>query len=145
MQRVVSDARVKPAHDRTLGEGPMAKPKKAKPKARPKARKPKKLVASARMKAAAVKSATKAAKGATIRRAGAGKPALKKATKAKAAGIVLYGVHRSIPSCKVGLMLAMCGAPFSYKHMDLAGGAHKTPEFQAKNRFMQVPVLQDGE
>ena len=123
----------------------MAKAKKSKPKAKPKARKPKKLVASARMKAAAVKSAKKASKGATIRRASAGKAAPKKSAKAKPAGLVLYGVHRSIPSCKVGLMLAMCGVPFAYKHMDLAAGAHKTPEFQAKNRFMQVPVLQDGD
>jgi glutathione S-transferase len=122
----------------------MAKAKKSKPKAKPKARKPKKLVASARMKAAAVKSAKKAAKGATIRRASAGKAAAKKGAR-KPAGLVLYGVHRSIPSCKVGLMLAMCGVPFAYKHMDLAAGAHKTPEFQAKNRFMQVPVLQDGD
>jgi hypothetical protein len=52
-----------------------AKAKKAKPKAKPKSRKPKKLVASARIKAAAVKSARKAARGATLRKGRAGKPA----------------------------------------------------------------------
>jgi glutathione S-transferase len=124
----------------------MAKAKKAKPRAKPKARKPKKLVASARIKAAAAKSARKAAKGAPTRKARAGRPAVaKKGAAKKPAGLVLFGVHRSIPSCKVGLMLAMLGVPFEYKHMDLAAGAHKTPEFQAKNRFMQVPVLQDGD
>jgi glutathione S-transferase len=124
----------------------MAKAKKAKPRAKPKARKRKKLVASARIKAAAVKSARKAAKGAPIRKVLAGKPAAAKRRAAKkSAGLVLYGVHRSIPSCKVGLMLSMLGAKFDYKHVELAAGAHKTPEFQAKNRFMQVPVLQDGD
>lgn len=56
----------------------------------------------------------------------------------------LYGHHASGPTYKVALMLALCGEPFSYHHVDLRTGAHKQPDYLAKNRFGQVPCLHDG-
>jgi glutathione S-transferase len=113
--------------------------KKAKKKAQ---RKParKKLTASASMKAAAKKSAARAARGAPIRRSTAGRAP--KAAKKVSNRIVLNGLHASIPSCKVGLALTLMGVPFDYKHIDLAAGAGKAPEYLAKNRWGQVPVLE---
>ncbi len=118
----------------------MAAKRKAKKQA--KARKPKKLVASARMKAAAKKSAARAAKGAPIRKGAAGKAAAKKKAPEK---FVLHGFFASLPSCKVGLMLSMCGAKWDYKHVDLMNGRQKAPEHVAMNRFAQVPVLKHGD
>ena len=113
--------------------------KAAKARTAPKAKSRKVLKASPTIKAAAVKSARRAAKGAPIKRtAGIAKPAAKKA----ADRIVLHGLFASLPSCKVGLMLTMSGAPFDYHHVDLRAGAHKSPEFLAKNRYGQVPVLE---
>lgn len=118
----------------------MAAKKKAKKKTQ---RKParKTLKASARTQAAAKKSAARAARGAPIRRSTAGraKPAAKKR---KSDTIVLHGLHLSVPSCKVGLALTMMGVPFEYRHIDLAAGASRTPEYLAKNRMGQVPVLE---
>jgi glutathione S-transferase len=121
----------------------MAAKKKAKKKAQ---RKParKKLTASAKMQAAAKKSAARAARGAPMRR-GTASRAPKAAAKKKADRIVLNGLHLSVPSCKVGLALAMMGIPFEYRHIDLASGAGKTPDYLAKNRYGQVPVLEHGD
>jgi glutathione S-transferase len=118
---------------------PMAA-RKAKKKA---PRKParKKLTASATMQAAAKKSAARAARGAPIRKGTSGR-APKPASKTKSEAIVLNGVHLSVPSCKVGLALTMMGIPFDYRHVDLAAGASRTPEYLAKNRMGQVPVLE---
>ena len=116
-----------------------AKSRSGKPASRRKARK--KLVASPKIIRAAKKSAARAARGAPIRKA-------VQAIKRKQSGgewLVLYGLHLSLPSCKVGLMLGLCGAKFDYKHVNLGAGEHKTPEFLAKNRFGQVPVLQDDD
>jgi glutathione S-transferase len=117
--------------------------RKAKKKAQ---RKParKKLTASTKMQAAAKKSAARAARGAPIRR-GTASRAPKAAAKKKADRIVLNGLHLSVPSCKVGLALAMMGIPFEYRHIDLASGAGKTPDYLAKNRYGQVPVLEHGD
>ena len=41
-------------------------------------------------------------------------------------------------------MLTLCGAPFSYVHVNLRGGEHKQPDYLAKNRFGQVPCLAVG-
>ena len=41
-------------------------------------------------------------------------------------------------------MLALCGAPFAYVHVNLREGEHKKPDYLAKNRFGQVPCLADG-
>lgn len=57
----------------------------------------------------------------------------------------LYGNFLSAPTYRVALMLRLCGQPFAYRHVDLAAGEHRTPEFLALNRFGQVPVLRHGE
>ncbi|HLL27343.1 MAG TPA: glutathione S-transferase family protein [Xanthobacteraceae bacterium] len=56
----------------------------------------------------------------------------------------LYGHQLSGPTYKVGLMLSLCGEPFAYEHVDLRAGAHKQPDYLAKNRYGQVPCLHDG-
>jgi glutathione S-transferase len=56
----------------------------------------------------------------------------------------LYGHQLSGPTYKVALMLSLSGEPFSYNHVDLRAGAHKQPDYLAKNRFGQVPCLYDG-
>ncbi|HEX6978072.1 MAG TPA: glutathione S-transferase family protein [Alphaproteobacteria bacterium] len=60
------------------------------------------------------------------------------------ARLTLYGNWLSMPSSKVGLMLNMLGVPFEYRHVDVAAGQNRTPEFLAMNRFGQVPVLRHG-
>ncbi|HEX6959880.1 MAG TPA: glutathione S-transferase family protein [Ferrovibrio sp.] len=57
------------------------------------------------------------------------------------AAFTLYGSFLSAPTYKVGLMLRLCGEAFDYRHVDLAKGQQKTPEFLALNRYGQVPVL----
>ena len=61
------------------------------------------------------------------------------------ARLVLNGHFRSGPSYKVALALSLMDLPFSYRHIDLRAGEQKTPEFLAKNRFGQVPVLEHGD
>jgi glutathione S-transferase len=56
----------------------------------------------------------------------------------------LYGIALSGPSQKVALTLALAGQKFSYKHVNLMKGEHKTPEYLKLNRYGQVPVLQHG-
>jgi glutathione S-transferase len=46
---------------------------------------------------------------------------------------------------RVELFLGLLGLPFERVDVDLFQGAHKRPEFLAKNSFGQVPVLEDGE
>lgn len=41
------------------------------------------------------------------------------------------------------LFLSLIGAPFEIVDVDLAKGEHKSAEYLAKNRFGQVPVLED--
>jgi len=60
------------------------------------------------------------------------------------ARFTLHGIALSGPTYKVGLMLALCGERFAYRHVHLMEGAHKKPEFLALNRYGQVPVLVDG-
>mgnify|MGYP003633973996 FL=1 len=57
----------------------------------------------------------------------------------------LHGIFASGPTYKVGLMLHMTSTPFDYVHVDLRSGAHKADAFLAKNRYGQVPVLDDHE
>lgn len=54
----------------------------------------------------------------------------------------LNGIWLSGPTYKVGLMLSLCGEPFTFHAVDLRGGEQRTPEFQAKTPFGQVPVLE---
>ena len=100
------------------------------------------LKASPAIKAAAAKSARRAAKGRPVRKG----IVPEKPRRPTAPGRpVLHGMFLSIPSGKVGLALSMMGVAFDYRHVNLMEGAHKTPDFAAKNRFQQVPVLEhDG-
>jgi glutathione S-transferase len=55
----------------------------------------------------------------------------------------LHGFWPSGPTYKVGLMLALCSEPFDYVSVNLRAGEHKKPEFLARQRFGQVPLLID--
>lgn len=55
----------------------------------------------------------------------------------------LHGMWPSGPTYKVGLMLRLTNTPHNYEHVDLRAGAHKADAFLARNRFGQVPVLED--
>jgi glutathione S-transferase len=46
---------------------------------------------------------------------------------------------------RIELFLSLLGLPYELVDVDLAAGAHKTPEFLRMNPFGQVPVIQDGE
>lgn len=61
------------------------------------------------------------------------------------ARFTLHGVFASGPTYKVGLMLHLTGTKFDYEHVDLRSGAHKSDAFLARNRYGQVPVLEDGD
>lgn len=56
----------------------------------------------------------------------------------------LSGFWLSGPTYKVGLMLSLCGEGFAYHSVNLRAGEHKSPAFIAKNRFGQVPALEDA-
>lgn len=56
----------------------------------------------------------------------------------------LHGNFMSGPTYKVGLMLALAGRSFAYRHLNLREGAQKKPEYLALNRFGQVPCLVDN-
>ncbi len=61
------------------------------------------------------------------------------------ARFTLNGMWPSGPTYKVGLMLSLTGTPYAYNHIDLRAGAHKDPGYLEKNRFGQVPCLEDHE
>lgn len=46
---------------------------------------------------------------------------------------------------RVELFLSLLELPFELVEVDLAAGAHKTPEFLKMNCFGQVPVIEDGD
>jgi glutathione S-transferase len=48
-------------------------------------------------------------------------------------------------SHRVELYLSLLGLPYELVHVDVLKGAHKQPEFLAKNVFGQVPVIEDGD
>lgn len=56
----------------------------------------------------------------------------------------LHGFPLSGHSHRVELMLSLLGLKFKSVQIDLFNGAHKRPEFLAKNPFGQIPVLEDG-
>jgi glutathione S-transferase len=116
-------------------------------KSKAKARKGKPTRPASRGKIRARKAAPKAKprRSAVKRPAPRAKAPAAKPTLGKGSGrIVFYGSTNSVPSGKVALMLALAGAPFSYRYVDLAQGAQRQPEYLALNRFAQVPVLQHG-
>lgn len=56
----------------------------------------------------------------------------------------LSGMWLSGPTYKVGLMLNLCGQDYAYQAINMMAGEHKAPAFLAKNRYGQVPVLEDS-
>lgn len=100
--------------------------------------------AKSKRRPAAKKWATKP-KAKPVRKSAAKKPAAKKMTPRAKGPIVVYGHFNSMPAAKVRLMLALTGTPFKYRHVDLREGAQRRPEYLAKNRFGQVPVLEHGD
>ncbi|WP_339526611.1 glutathione S-transferase family protein [Pseudomonas sp. EA_35y_Pfl2_R111] len=58
--------------------------------------------------------------------------------------IKLYRVPLSGHAHRVELMLSLLKLPTELVFVDLANGAHKTPEFLAINPFGQVPVIDDN-
>jgi glutathione S-transferase len=61
------------------------------------------------------------------------------------ANIKLYGFKLSGHAHRVELFLSILGLPFEKVEVDLLKGAHKSPEFLARNPLGQVPVLEDGD
>lgn len=59
--------------------------------------------------------------------------------------IRLYRAALSGHSHRVQLFLSLLDLPFEMIDIDLRSGAHKKPEFLAKNPFGQVPVIEDGD
>ena len=59
--------------------------------------------------------------------------------------IKLYRHPLSGHSHRVEALLAILGLEADIVDVDLAGGAHKQADYLAKNRFGQVPVLEDGD
>ena len=58
--------------------------------------------------------------------------------------ITLYRHALSGHSHRVETFLSILGLSADIVDVDLANGAHKQPDYLAKNRFGQVPVLEDG-
>src|SRR5262249_55858841 len=56
----------------------------------------------------------------------------------------LYGFPLSGHAHRARLFLSLLALPFEEVSVDLANGAHKQPEFLARNIFGKVPVLEDG-
>jgi glutathione S-transferase len=113
------------------------------------------MARAAKSKAKAKRKAARAAPKAKARKPAAKRPAPRRPSVRPAAAkpalgrgqgrIVFYGHFNSMPSSKVGLMLTLAGAPFSYRHVDLGQGQQKSPEYMAVNRFGQVPALRHGD
>lgn len=57
----------------------------------------------------------------------------------------LYRFALSGHSHRAELLLSLLQLPFEKIDVDLARGAHKEPDFLAKNPFGQVPVIEDGD
>lgn len=56
----------------------------------------------------------------------------------------LYHFPLSGHAHRARLFLSLLGLPHEIVHVDLPGGAHKTPQFLKLNSFGQVPVLDDN-
>ena len=59
--------------------------------------------------------------------------------------IKLYRHALSGHAHRAQLLLSLLGVEAELVDVDLAAGEHKQADFLAKNRFGQVPVLQDGD
>jgi glutathione S-transferase len=64
---------------------------------------------------------------------------------APARPIRLYSFPLSGHAHRVELMLSLLRLPFDRIDVDLMKGAHKQPDFLAKNAFGEVPVIEDGD
>jgi glutathione S-transferase len=63
----------------------------------------------------------------------------------KMSTVTLYRHALSGHAHRVETFLSILNLPANIIDVDLANGAHKLPEFLQKNRFGQVPVLEDGD
>ena len=91
-------------------------------------------------------SARRSSPSKSARKPGASKRSTaRRAAPRRGAKPTLHGAAPSGPTYKVALMLSLLGEPFSFRHIDLRAGAHKTPEFLAINRYGQVPAFTDGD
>src|SRR5688572_17074992 len=59
--------------------------------------------------------------------------------------IRLYRFALSGHAHRAQLFLSLLGLPTTLIDVDLLNGAHKTPEFLARNPFGQVPVIEDSD
>jgi glutathione S-transferase len=59
--------------------------------------------------------------------------------------IKLYRMDISGHCHRVELFLSLLGLPYEFVEVDLRQGAHKQPDFLAKNAYGQVPVIEDGD
>ena len=59
--------------------------------------------------------------------------------------IKLYRAELSGHSHRVQLFLALLDLPFTLIDVDMAHGAHKQPDFLARNPLGQVPVIEEGD
>jgi len=59
--------------------------------------------------------------------------------------IKLYRMALSGHCHRVELFMSLLRLPYEIVEVDLRAGAHKTPEFVAKNAFGQIPLIEDGE
>jgi glutathione S-transferase len=59
--------------------------------------------------------------------------------------IKLYGTRLSGHAHRVELFLNLLDLPHEYVTLDLRKGEHKAPGHLAKNRFGQIPVIEDGD
>ena len=57
--------------------------------------------------------------------------------------ITLYNHPLSGHCHRVRLFLSLIGRPFELVDIDLRAGAHKAPDFLARNAFGQIPVIDD--
>lgn len=59
--------------------------------------------------------------------------------------IRLYRNRLSGHAHRAELLLSLLRLPYEPVDVDMRAGAHKTPEYLAKNAFGQVPVIEDGD
>jgi glutathione S-transferase len=64
---------------------------------------------------------------------------------APARPIKFHGTAISGHCHRVELFLSLLGLPYECVEIDLRAGAHKRPEFLARNAFGQIPVIEDGD
>ncbi|MBU6418944.1 MAG: glutathione S-transferase [Proteobacteria bacterium] len=59
--------------------------------------------------------------------------------------MILHGFKLSGHSHRAEMLLNFLQLPYEFRHVDLAGGAQRAPEFLRLNPFGTVPVLEDGD